>query len=106
LVVVESPELGEAQLDLVQKRAAAASAAHLLDTAKSSLDRANKLYEGTQGITLTELQKRETDFKTAEVNVRTSKTAASAAENRLHLLGMSRENVDQLAVLKSVSRFW
>jgi cobalt-zinc-cadmium efflux system membrane fusion protein len=102
LVVVESPELGEAQLDFVQKRAAAASAAHLLETAKGSLDRANRLYEKTQGITLTELQKRETDFKTAEVNLRTSKTAASAAENRLHLLGMSRESVDQLAATERI----
>jgi cobalt-zinc-cadmium efflux system membrane fusion protein len=74
----------------------------VLETANSALDRANKLYEGTQGITLTELQKRETDFKTAEVNLRTSKTAASAAENRLHLLGMTGAAVDQLAATERI----
>jgi cobalt-zinc-cadmium efflux system membrane fusion protein len=97
LVVVESPELGEAQLDFIQKRAAAAAAAPLLDTARSAYERANKLYEKAQGITLTELQKREIDLKTAEANLRTSKTAATAAESRLGLLGMGKPEVERLA---------
>jgi cobalt-zinc-cadmium efflux system membrane fusion protein len=97
LVVVESPELGEAQLDFIQKRAGAAVAAPLLEVARSALDRANKLYQPMQGITLTELQKRETEFKTAEANLRTAQTAAAAAEGRLRLLGMDRPSIDELA---------
>jgi cobalt-zinc-cadmium efflux system membrane fusion protein len=103
LVAVESPDLGEAQLDFLQKRAAAAAAGPLLDAAKSSYERANTLYESAQGITLTELQKREIDLKTAQATLRTSGTAATAAENRLHLLGMSQPEVEHLASTEQIN---
>jgi cobalt-zinc-cadmium efflux system membrane fusion protein len=103
LVVVESPELGEAQLDFIQKRAAAAAAAPLLDAARSAYERANKLYESTQGITLTEVEKRQTDFTSAQANLRTSQTAAVAAEGRLRLLGMDKPATEQLATTGDIT---
>jgi cobalt-zinc-cadmium efflux system membrane fusion protein len=102
LLVVESPELGEAQLDFVQKRAAVGAAGLLFEAAQSSLERAKKLYDGSQGITLAELQKRETELKTAAVNVRAARTAATAAGNRLRLLGMGQAEVDQLAETEQI----
>jgi cobalt-zinc-cadmium efflux system membrane fusion protein len=103
LVVLESLELGEAQLDFIQRRTATAAAGPVLESTRSAFERANKLYEGSQGITLTEVQKRETDYKTADANVRTSKTAAVAAENRLRLLGMSQAEVEQLANTEQIN---
>jgi len=102
LLVVESPELGEAQLDFIQKRAAVGAAELLFEAARTSLERARKLYEGSQGITLAELQKRETESKTAEVNIRTARTTATAAGHRLRLLGMGQAGVDQLAQTEQI----
>jgi cobalt-zinc-cadmium efflux system membrane fusion protein len=103
LLVVESPELGEAQLDFVQRRAAVGAAELLFEAARTSLERAKKLYEGSQGITLAELQKRETESKTAEVNVRTARTAVTAAGHRLRLLGMGEAEVDQLGKTEQIN---
>ena len=46
LVVVESPELGEAQADFLQKRTAAQSAGPQVDLAKAAWDRAKNLRAG------------------------------------------------------------
>ena len=97
LVVLDSAELGEAQLDFLQKKTAADVAGPLLDAARSALERGRKLYEQSQGIALADLQRRETEFKTAEANARTSQTAAVAAEGRLRLHGMDPVSIEQLA---------
>jgi cobalt-zinc-cadmium efflux system membrane fusion protein len=97
LLVVESPELGEAQSDFVQKRGAATAAAPVVESAKSGYERAKELYDQTKGISLTDLQKRETDYKAAQAALQMAQTAATAAANKLHLLGMDRTAVGQLA---------
>lgn len=97
LLVVESPELGEAQSDFIQKRGVATAVAPVVESAKSAYERARELYDQTKGISLTDLQKRETDYKSAQATLQTARTAATAAENKLHLLGMDRAAVDQLA---------
>lgn len=96
LLVVESPELGEAQSDFLQKRAAASAAAPVVESTQSAYDRAKELYDKTQGISLTDLQKREADQKSAQAALRTAQTAATAAENKLHLLGMDQAAVNDL----------
>jgi cobalt-zinc-cadmium efflux system membrane fusion protein len=97
LLVVESPELGEAQSDFIQKRGAATAAAPLVESARSAYARARELYDQTKGISLTDLQKRETDYKSAQAALQTAQTAVTAAENKLHLLGMDHAAVDELA---------
>jgi cobalt-zinc-cadmium efflux system membrane fusion protein len=96
LLLVESPELGEAQSDFLQKRTALAVAGPSVDLAKSAYDRAKSLYEGSEGITLTDLQKRENDYKVAQGALNAAKSALTAAENKLHLLGMTQESVEEL----------
>jgi len=96
LFVIESPELGEAQSEYIQKRSAAQTAAPSVELARSAYERAKGLYEKTQGIALTEVQKRETEFRSSQAVLQAAQTAEQAAANKLQLLGMSPERVTRL----------
>ena len=96
LFVIESPELGEAQSDYIQKRSAAQTAVAPVDLARNSYERAKGLYEQTQGIALTEVQKRETEYRSSQAVLQAAQTAEQAAANRLQLLGMSPEALARL----------
>lgn len=102
LIVVESPELGEAQSDYLQKQTGLAVAGPAVEFAKSAYDRAKGLYEGSKGITITELQKREADYKAAQGALQSAQSALTAAENKLHLLGMTQEAVEALTKSKEI----
>jgi cobalt-zinc-cadmium efflux system membrane fusion protein len=103
LLVIESPELGEAQSDYLQRRIMAQTSVAAVDLAKNSLDRATRLYEENRGIALDEVQKREVEFKSAQAGLLTAQSAAGAAENKLHLLGMDQASVDSLASTSEVN---
>jgi cobalt-zinc-cadmium efflux system membrane fusion protein len=94
LCIIESPELGEAQTELMMKRVAKESAGPAVDLAKSSWDRAKNLYEQSQGTSLTEVQRREAEYKAAVAAQRGADAAVTAAENHLHLLGMNQAAFD------------
>ena len=96
LVIIESPELGEAQADFLQKKSAAQSAGPTVDLARVAWERAKGLYEQSQGISLTEVQKREAEYKAAAAGVKAVESAATASENRLHLLGMNQGDIAAL----------
>lgn len=97
LLVVESPELGEAQADFLQKRTAVESSAPAVDLAKVAWERAKGLFDQSQGISLTEVQKREAEYKATIAAQRAAVAAVIGVENRLHLLGMSQHSIDELA---------
>lgn len=97
LVIIESPELGEAQADYLQKRTAVLTAGPAVELTKVAWERAKGLYEQSQGISLTEVQRREAEHKAAIANVKAAEAAVTASENRLHLLGMKQEDVATLA---------
>lgn len=97
LVVVESPQLGEVQSTFLIKRTAASTAAPAVDLAKAAWDRARTLFESTQGVTLTEVQQREAEHKAAIAALQSAQAEAVAAENQLHVLGMTQEQVELLA---------
>lgn len=103
LLVVESPELGEAQSDFLQKQIAAKTAVATVDLAKNALDRATRLYEQNKGIALDEVQKREVEYKAAQATVRAAEAAAMAAENKLHLLGMNQDATNTLRETSEVN---
>lgn len=96
LLVVDSPELGEAQSDYLLKRTAAETARPAVQLAKDAFDRAKQLLEQSEGIALAEVQKREAEWRTAEGNLRAAEASATAAENKLHLYGMSQDAVAAL----------
>lgn len=96
LLIIESPELGEAQSEYLQKRAFAKTAGPIVELSKDAFERAQGLLEKSQGITLTEVQKREGEYRTAEAELRNAETAAQAARNRLSLLGMNSDAITRL----------
>ncbi len=96
LMVIESPDLGEAQSDFLMKQATALNSSPAVDLAKVAWDRAKGLYEKSQGIALTEVQKREAEYKVTQANLKAAQAAVVAAENKLHLLGMKQAQIDAL----------
>lgn len=96
LLVIECPELGEAQSDYLQKRSAAETVIPSVELAKSAYQRGKGLYEETQGIPLAEVQKREAEYRSAQAALQAAKTAEQAAENKLHLLGMDQDALKRL----------
>lgn len=97
LLVIESPELGEAQADLLQKQLAALSSGPAAELAKASWVRAQNLLDQSQGISLTEVQRREAEYRVAAASQKAAQAAAIAAESRLRLLGMTQEAIASLA---------
>ncbi len=97
LLVVESAELGEAQSDLLQKRSAAANAQPAVELALNAHERARALYDKNQGIALTEVQRREIEYRAAAAGLAGAHAGVEAARNRLRLLGMGPEALERLA---------
>lgn len=102
VVVLDSPELGTQQSEFLTKRREAETALPGVELAKSSYERGKSFYDESRGITLTELQRREAELRAAEAFVANLRTAIAAAENRLHLLGMTQEAVEKLAATAEI----
>lgn len=103
LLVVDSPELGEAQAEYLQRRTTLETAKPFVELTKSALDRGRELYDKTQGISLTELQRREGEFKTAQGGLQSATGALTAADSRLQLLGMSRQAIQALGESREIN---
>jgi membrane fusion protein, heavy metal efflux system len=96
LLVVDSPELGQAQSDYLQKRTLAETAAPIVDLARSSFERAKSLYDKSQGVSLTEVQRRQAEHQTAESTLLNARAALLGALNRLQLFGMNAAEIKVL----------
>lgn len=96
LLIVESPALGEAQSDYLQKRTVVTVAASAVEPAKTAYERGKVLHEQNEGIALAEVQRREAEYKAAQGALQTAQAAVAAAENRLRLLGMDQQAVETL----------
>jgi len=103
LVVVESPELGEAQSDYLVKQISAKTAISAVELAQSALDRVKGLYEENRAIALDEVKRREGEHKAAQAALMSANAAATAAENKLHLLGMDQASVEKLRETSEVN---
>jgi cobalt-zinc-cadmium efflux system membrane fusion protein len=103
LLVVESPELGEAQSDYLQKITAVGVANAAVEPARRALERATKLYDKSQGVALAEVQRRESELKAAEGGVLTAQTSLDAAKHKLHLIGVDEPALDALTNTKQLN---
>ena len=97
LLVVESPEYGEAQGEYIQRRITAEVAAAAVKTAKAAYERAQSLRQQNDGISLADLQRREAEFQAAQGAARTADAALSAIRNKLALMGFDKAAADALA---------
>jgi len=97
LLVVDSPELGEAQVEWLQRRSALQSAAPRVDYAERAWRRAKALFDESHGIAEAEVLRREAEHAAAAAALREAEVALLAARQRLLLLGMAADDVDALA---------
>jgi cobalt-zinc-cadmium efflux system membrane fusion protein len=103
LFVLDSPELGAAQNEFLERRVALDTVGPAVEIAKSSYERAKRLLDSGGNMTLTEVQRREAEWRTAEASIIKAKAGVATAENALHLIGMSQEAVDRLATTKEIA---
>lgn len=103
LLTVDSPELGEAQSDYLRQRTAVEIAAPAVELATAAHERAKALYDENQGISLTEVQRRQADQQTASGALLSARAAVAATENKLQLLGMDEGAVESLGESGEIS---
>jgi cobalt-zinc-cadmium efflux system membrane fusion protein len=96
LVVVESPVLGEAQSDYLQKRIVAATATPAVELARSAFERAKQLYDSVQGVALSEVQRRESELRELESRRDIARASETSSMHRLRLLGMHENAIREL----------
>lgn len=97
LLIVESPEFGRAQGEFLRLRMESQIAADAVELVKDAYTRAKALFDESQGIALSEVQKRQADYRGAVGNAASAKAALQAAENGLRLYGLTAERIEQLA---------
>lgn len=102
LAIIESPELGEAQADYLQRGVAVQTAGPAVDLSRVAWERAQGLYEQSQGISLTEVQRREAEHKASIAALKAAESARTAAANRLHMLGMDHAAIEALTTTGEV----
>jgi cobalt-zinc-cadmium efflux system membrane fusion protein len=105
LIVLDSPEFAAAQSDHLLKQTAVAVATPQVGLTRSAYERGKKVFDESQGksMTLTEVQKREGEYRAAEGALLQAQTAAVASRNRLELLGMSADAIRALETSSRIS---
>ena len=104
LLVVESPELGQLQADHLAALSSADAARPAVELAQSTFDRAQQLYDQTQGggVTLNTVQEREAALKSAQRELIDAEAQVTASANTLRLHGMTDAQIETLAESKRV----
>lgn len=96
LLVVDSPELGEAQSQFLQRRTMVTTAAPAVELAQKAFARAQQLFDKSQGIALAEVQKRQGELQSAQGALQAAEASLIAARSKLQLLGMNEEAIKAL----------
>ncbi len=102
LLVVESPDLGEAQSELLARLSAVESARPAVALARAAHERAKAVHEGIQGIALAEVKRREAELRAAEAALIAAESAASVAKNRLRLFGQDEASISALETTRTI----
>lgn len=103
LLRVASPDFGRSQSEFLQRGIEAEVAASAVAPAKEAYERAKKLYDQSQGIALSEVQKREAEYRAATGAEAVARGLYEAAENELHVLGFTQDNVKALRESREIS---
>jgi len=102
LLEITSPELGQVQSDYLQKHAAIAIAESTLHIVTTLHDNARKLHQESQGIALSEVQKREADMLMAQASLDSARHALTAVKNQLMLMGMDDASIARLLETRQI----
>ena len=96
LLVIESPELAASQSDLLHKRTLRQTAEPAVQIAKIAWERSKALFEKSQGIALSEVERREAEYQAALATLRAAESEVVVAEQRLRLIGMKPDAIERL----------
>ena len=104
LLVIDSPELGRLQSEFLAARSSAEAAKPAVTLARQSYERAQQLFDETEGgISLTEVQRRQAELAAAEREQIAADADLAATRNAMRLHGMTDEAIDQLAASGKVN---
>ena len=103
LMEIESTELGEAQSEFLQRRTAVTTARAAIKPLSEIFARVKKLYDESKLIGITEVQERELELHKAEGALAAADAAATAARNKLHLLGMDNQAIELLEMTGQIN---
>ena len=96
LMMVEAPELVQAQSDLIAAVGAADVAREQLTAATRNEQRTHDLY-GIKGAALRDWQQAQADLATAQAAIRSAEAGLAGARNRLRILGKNDKEIAALA---------
>lgn len=96
LLELISPQLGQAQNDLLQKQARVLAARTALAADTTLFENAKALHDRTQGIALSEVQRREAQMQASQASLDAASSDVQAARNLLALMGMTDRQIDSL----------
>ncbi|MBA3936214.1 MAG: efflux RND transporter periplasmic adaptor subunit [Planctomycetes bacterium] len=102
LITIDSPELGLAQNDWLQKRAIIAVSQADVNISEKAHERAQVLAKD-HGISVSEAERREGDLLKAQANLVAAQAGVQAAENTMRIHGMDQAAIDALAKTGLVS---
>lgn len=103
LFALDSTDLGDAQNDFLLKRAAVTTAKPAVELALSSFERAKAFMEKSQGMSLTDVQRREAEYRLALAQLQMAQASETSAKSKLTLLGMNGVAITALAETATVS---
>jgi len=95
LLLVDSPALGEAQSEFLQRQTQVRVTQSLLEVARMAVERARRLH-AEKAVSLGELQRREGEYQKALSDRQSAEAFLTAAENKLRLWGMDDEGIGRL----------
>jgi len=95
LAIIESQDLGAAESALLQSRSLREAAVSAVEVSRLAFQRAEELRK-TNSVSVTDLLSRQGELKKAEGELKVAVAAYLAAENRLHILGISQAQVERL----------
>ena len=96
LFIIDSPALGEAQSEYIQRQTQVRVTRSLQEVALMAVERARRLH-AEKAVSLGELQRREGEYQKALSDRQAVEASLTAAENKLRLWGMDDDGIRRLA---------
>lgn len=96
VLVIHSPQFGETQLSLFEKRVRQSASEPAIEIAKAAYERARALYDQNRSIPLAEVEKLKGEFKAAQVAAALAKADVTTASHRLKLLGLTDQAIEAM----------